>query len=163
AFAFRLLGAFERLLFGHDEFPSRSAHRAAPTNCDNGCARLFEVVALTRKSRGADQFLASTCPRLHLRMFGAGCTAGSTPQDRHGLPGTVMTGHSAVATTRAATLPSKNRTNPVRPCVPRMMRSTFLDLAVWTICRAASPERSRSTARAPAFLAFAASATSSCF
>lgn len=46
---------------------------------------------------------------------------------------TVSTGQGASCTTRSATLPRKNRENPVRPWVPMTIRSARLPLAVRTI------------------------------
>src|SRR5205823_11608859 len=78
-------------------------------------------------------------------------------------PRTVTTGHCAVATTRAATLPRKNFVNPVRPCVPTTSRSTFFERAARTICLAGSPSATSAVVRIPPFVAFVVSLASSRF
>src|SRR5215471_5851582 len=56
---------------------------------------------------------------------------------------TVSTGHGASETTRAATLPRKNRAGPVRPCVPMMIRSTLCFFTASEIASWAGPVSNR--------------------
>src|SRR6185503_12698039 len=73
----------------------------------------------------------------------------------HPRPRTVRTGQGAIAVTRAATLPTKNRATPVRPWVPMMIMSAPCRLAARTICSCATPSSSRPRARTRAVLALA--------
>ena len=81
-------------------------------------------------------------PRCLLATFRVVCFVG----DR-----TVSTGQPAVCTTRSATLPMKTCENPVRPCVPMMMRSAEPFRALSTIAAAAVPSTTMLRARTPRF------------
>jgi hypothetical protein len=87
-----------------------------------GASSPFEYPSRTRSHRS------------HRRSDGS-----STSRSCVHFPRTVTTGQGAARTTRSATLPRKNFSNPRRPCVPITIRSDFVDRQARMICSAASP------------------------
>ncbi len=134
------LAAVRRAFGGHDHVSLPKEHRRRVLSSGGPMVarpwRYIRVVVEGRLMPPPDP----RGPRCLLATFREVCLAGER---------TVSTGQPAVCTTRSAMLPMKTCENPVRPCVPRMIRSAEPSRAFSTIAAAAVPSTMMLRARTP--------------